>query len=111
MADKPFVQKGYEKLEMVKRNPKMMTVMIAKDQDGTPSLVLMAGSRPVARILSHRETQTLSPQFEASKILLDLFDRAAKSETRKSLSDFDKEDAEITKLFNDMVDEFDRLGF
>ena len=111
MADKPFVQKGYEKLEMVKRNPKKMGVMIAKDQDGTPSLVLMAGSRPVARILSQRETQTLSPEFEASKILVELFDRISKSDRRQSMDDFDKEDAEITKLFNDMCDEFDRLGF
>jgi hypothetical protein len=85
---KTFFQKAYEKIEMVKRNPGDVSVMMAKDTDGQYQLVIMAGGCPVARILGEVEIDSMEPLFDKSEILNEIYDVAAKMDGRKDPDDF-----------------------
>jgi hypothetical protein len=86
--DKDY-EKFYEKVEMVKRNPERISVMIAEDSDNKIHPIMMVGDRPVARILLAEEIKSMVPVFEQSWALNAIFASAAKMDVRKAPDDFD----------------------
>lgn len=107
---KPFVEKAYEKIEMVKRNPEQVSVMLALEEDGVHCLVLMVGKIPIARILRADESEIISPLFEKSKQLNEVFDFAEGIDNRKGIDEFDTFHDGVWTLIDALLREWEGKG-
>jgi hypothetical protein len=103
--NKTFAQKAYEKLEMVKRNPDKLRVMIAEDGDGMKAVVLMVKDTPVALIL--KEPNGLYPNFEKSEILHQAFEVASAVDMRKHPDEFAEDNMLVSGIIEDGLSEME----
>ena len=108
-TSKPFMEKAYEKMEMVKRNPKQVSVMLAVDDDAH-CLVLMVGEKPIARILRKSEINRMEPLFEKSEDINIVFGRAEQIDNRKDLDEFDRFDDAVGILIDALLTEWEGKG-
>ena len=97
---KAHIQKVYEKFAMVKEAgrefPRVsLSVMLARDSQGVPSLILMVGNVPIAQFL--HEPNDLSPDFDKSETIMKLFQSASAVDTRE---DYDTDSPEVTAVFD-----------
>ena len=102
MSDKEFNQKAYEKVEMVKRNPDKITVMVAEDQEAPTgrSLVLTVGSTPIAKILSEIDLSAMTPDFNQSDALAESYAEAARIDTRQTPEEFNGHNFAVTQILD-----------
>ena len=102
MTDKEFSQKAYEKVEMVRRNPDKITVMVAEDDEAEfgYSLVLTVGTTPIAKILRSNEIDAMTPDFDDSDKLAKSFADAARIDTRQTIKEFDEHDLDVTRILD-----------
>lgn len=98
-TEKIFAQKAYEKLEMAKRNPEMLSVMVASDDIGLPHLVLTLHGRPIAELMSQDHIDSLEPNFERSERLQGVFNQMSNIDSRKHPDDYDTADAGFAQKF------------
>ena len=103
--NKTFAQKAYEKLEMVKRNPDKLRVMIAEDGEGMKAIVLMVGNSPVALML--KEPNGLYPNFEKAEILHQTFEVASAVDMRKHPEEFAEDNMLVTGIIEDGLRELE----
>ena len=99
-VEKIFAQKAYEKLEMAKRNPEMLSVMIASDELGIPHLVLTLHGRPIAELMTEYHIDSLEPNFEKSERLQGVFKEMSNIDSRKHPDDYDTADAGFAQKFD-----------
>lgn len=93
---KAHIQKVYEKFAMVlEANCTEMSVMLARDSQGVPSLILMVDNVPIAQFL--HEPNDLSPDFDKSETIMKLFQSASAVDTRE---DYDMDSPEVTAVFD-----------
>ena len=98
-TEKIFAQKAYEKLEMAKRNPEMLSVMVASDDIGLPHLVLTLHGRPIAELMSQDHIDSLEPNFSRSERLQGVFKEMSNIDSRKHPKDFDVADVGFAQKF------------
>ena len=101
MLNKPYAQKAYEKIEMVRRNPDKVNVMIATDSFGRNSLVLMVDTTPIAMML--QEPNDLAPEHEKSEILKETFGEARSIDMRWHPDDFDTPNVLVAGIIEDGI--------
>ena len=70
MPTKEFGVKAYEKIEMVKRNPDLITVAVAEDLNSIFGyrFVLMVGEYPIASILSEIDLEAIKETQELESV-------------------------------------------
>ena len=102
MPTKEFGVKAYEKIEMVKRNPDLITVAVAEDLNSIFGyrFVLMVGEYPIASILSEIDLEAMSPDYEQSELLKNGFLAAARIDERQALEEFGANDSKVEDILD-----------
>ena len=97
---KIFAQNAYEKIEMARRNPQDLSVMVAADtsKSGGYCLVLMVGSNPIAQILTQDHIDRLEPVFDKSEQINAIYNKASKIDSRKTPGEFNNHNDQVTEL-------------
>ena len=100
--EKEFGVKAYEKIEMVKRNPDLITVAVAEDLNSIFGyrFVLMVDEYPIASILSEIDLEDMSPDYEQSELLKNGFLAAARIDERQALEEFDAHNSEVEDILD-----------
>ena len=96
--NKDFAQKAYEKLEMARRNPEKLKLMIANDEAGGGHIILVVDWNPIAVIL--QEPNDLTPDHDMTKLLTPMFDKAAEVDQRKTPEEFNEDNLQVTKIID-----------
>ena len=91
MSDKTFAQKGIEKTLMLERH-QSLSLIVAKTADGPKLVVGISGEEggftPLATLLSQREIDTMTPQFQTQEWLNTRLDRARSDIPHTNPDDF-----------------------
>ena len=100
--EKEFGVKAYENIEMVKRDPDLITVAVAKDLNSYFGyrFVLMVDEYPIASILSEIDLEDMSPDYEQSELLKNGFLAAARIDERQALEEFDAHNSEVEDILD-----------
>tara|TARA_R100000654_G_scaffold59939_1_gene86677 strand:+ start:2362 stop:2718 length:357 start_codon:yes stop_codon:yes gene_type:complete len=113
---KTALQKIYEKHLMIKVKGSESDLMLAK-QNGKWGVYLVVDEVPVAKIITQRDLDETSPEYEASEILQEGLNKISKSDPRwKTLDKLDVnslhkygEDG-FEDLFNTVIDSLSKFG-
>jgi hypothetical protein len=112
---KPHPQKAYEKLMMAKRNPELLNLWIAKDEDGEVWFVLMVGSVPIAKILKEPAANDgdngLTPLFEESRWIKPMFEKLESIDERHTTEEFSEWHRDISIYVHGYLADFEKMGF
>ena len=106
---KPTLQKVYEKIQMIKKFPDGLTLMVAKDRSrnntlGEHCLVLClkdsdAHITPLAILLDQRRIDNLDPNWNESVNIQDIINGAEAIEDRTTVADFNNQYPKIDDYF------------
>jgi len=115
MAEKRIAQKMYEKFHMLKHSTDQLEITVA-DRGDRPVWVLAIRTEhsfiPIAKLLTEEDINELTPKFEVTEKLKDIFDHMATKDDRLIEQPFDLEDfqtspsAEFKTEFDGLLDEY-----
>ena len=101
---KPTLQKVYEKMTLIRQNPKDLCLVCVWD-DGKPAIVLGLKNgetmTPLAIMLDQERCDNLEPDWNNFDEMQSVIAKAQKVEDRTTKEQFDKQHATIDKIFED----------
>jgi hypothetical protein len=111
--NKTFMQKTYEKIEMLKRNPDKIGVTYTVSKDGKYGIVLgvtqLIGKRqqflPIAILARQDEMEKLTPIPEFHEGINELFDSLSEMDDRTDPADFNSLHLEIDVKIDEYISE------
>ena len=111
--NKTFMQKTYEKIEMLKRNPDKIGVTYTVSKDGKYGIVLgvtqLIGKRqqflPIAILARQDEMEKLTPIPEFHEGINELFDSLSEMDDRTDPADFNSLHLEIVVKIDEYISE------
>ena len=111
--NKTFMQKTYEKIEMLKRNPDKLGVTYTVSKDGKYGIALgmkqLIGQRqqfiPIAILARQDEMEKLTPIPEFHEGINKLFDSLSEMDDRTDPADFNSIHGEIDVKIDDSISE------
>jgi len=111
MAEKRIAQKMYEKFHMLKHSMGQLEITVAERED-KPVWVLAIRTEhsfiPIAKLLTENDINELTPKFEVTEKLKDIFDHMATKDDRLNNFCFDLDDFQ-TSPSEEFVLEFDAM--